>query len=53
MTVELGLNDRLVDLADEGWDLAIRSGPDELKVRFARELPMWRDVVKIAGIPPQ
>jgi tripartite-type tricarboxylate transporter receptor subunit TctC len=29
------------------------SGPDELKARFARELPMWRDVVKIAGIPPQ
>ena len=28
-------------------------GPDELKARFARELPMWRDVVKIAGIPPQ
>ena len=28
-------------------------GPDELKARFARELPMWRDVVNIAGIPPQ
>ena len=28
-------------------------GPGELKARFARELPMWRDVVKIAGIPPQ
>jgi tripartite-type tricarboxylate transporter receptor subunit TctC len=28
-------------------------GPNELKARFARELPMWRDVVKIAGIPPQ
>src|SRR5262245_11570427 len=27
-------------------------GPAELKARFARELPLWRDVVKIAGIKP-
>jgi tripartite-type tricarboxylate transporter receptor subunit TctC len=29
------------------------SGPTELKARFARELPLWRDVVKNAGIMPQ
>jgi tripartite-type tricarboxylate transporter receptor subunit TctC len=29
------------------------SGPAELKARFARELILWRDVVKIAGITPQ
>jgi len=26
VTVELGLNDRVVDLIDEGWDLTIRTG---------------------------
>ena len=28
-------------------------GPAELKARFARELPLWRDVVKVAGITQQ
>src|SRR5262245_9846241 len=27
--------------------------PDALKARIARELPLWREVVKVAGIPPQ
>jgi DNA-binding transcriptional LysR family regulator len=27
VTVDLGLNDRVVDLVDEGWDLTIRVGP--------------------------
>ena len=28
-------------------------GPAELKARIAKELPLWREVVKIAGINPQ
>jgi tripartite-type tricarboxylate transporter receptor subunit TctC len=28
-------------------------GPAELKARFARELPLWRDIVQISGITPQ
>jgi tripartite-type tricarboxylate transporter receptor subunit TctC len=29
------------------------TGPDALKARIARELPLWAEVVKIAGIKPQ
>ena len=29
------------------------SGADELKARIAREQPLWREVVQIAGITPQ
>ena len=28
-------------------------GPAELKARIARELPLWREIVKVAGITPQ
>jgi len=28
-------------------------GPDALKARIARELPLWREVVDAAGIKPQ
>jgi tripartite-type tricarboxylate transporter receptor subunit TctC len=28
-------------------------GPTELKARIGRELPLWQEVVKIAGITPQ
>lgn len=45
VTVELGLNDRLVDLADEGWHLAIRIGSLSNSSLIARRIASCRTVV--------
>ncbi len=45
VTVELGLNDRLVDLADEGWNVAIRIGSLSNSSLIARRIAPCRTVV--------
>jgi DNA-binding transcriptional LysR family regulator len=48
LKVELGLNDRLVDLADEGWDLAVRIGLLSDSSLVARRIAPCRAVLAAA-----
>lgn len=45
LTVDLGLNDRRVDLIEEGWDLVVRIGSLENSTMIARRLAPCRTVV--------
>lgn len=45
LTVDLGLNDRQVDLIEEGWDLVVRIGSMKDSTMIARRLAACRTVV--------
>jgi DNA-binding transcriptional LysR family regulator len=49
LTVDLGLNDRMVDLVEEGWDVAVRIGRIQDQTMIARKLARCR--ILIAGSP--
>ena len=45
VTVDLGLNDRFVDLIEEGWDVAVRIGRMQASTMIARRIAPCRLVV--------
>ncbi|MBJ6128365.1 LysR family transcriptional regulator [Microvirga splendida] len=49
LTVDMGLNDRVVDLVEEGWDVAVRIGRIHDQTLIARKLARCR--LLVAGSP--
>jgi DNA-binding transcriptional LysR family regulator len=49
LTVDMGLNDRVVDLVEEGWDVAVRIGRLHDQTLIARKLARCR--LRVAGAP--
>lgn len=49
LAVDLGLNDRVVDLVEEGWDVAVRIGRIQDQTMIARKLARCR--ILVAGSP--
>ncbi|WP_201840449.1 LysR family transcriptional regulator [Microvirga zambiensis] len=49
LTVDMGFNDRMVDLVEEGWDMAIRIGHIHDQTLVARRLAPCR--LQVAGSP--
>ena len=49
LTVDMGLNDRVVDLVEEGWDVAVRIGRIQDQTLIARKLARCR--LLVAGSP--
>lgn len=50
VTVDLGLNDRVVDLIDEGWDVAVRIGRLAESTMIARKLAPCRTALCAAPV---
>jgi DNA-binding transcriptional LysR family regulator len=45
LTIDMGLNDRVVDLVEEGWDVAVRIGRIQDQTMIARKIARCRTLV--------